>query len=84
MQMILRRPKVNRIIDEKLSTIAVLMTYLENIYGINLTFDNNYSNHYKLIIRDKVMNFSTYNDVINALRLLKESEEVKQCQSMII
>lgn len=44
---------------------------------MNLEFNNEYANHYKVIDEERVYEFTTYNDVINALKLLKEVKEWK-------
>ena len=39
---------------------------------MGLKFNNEWANHYKVIDEDREYVFGTYNDVINALKMLKE------------
>lgn len=55
---------------EKINVIKDLLNYIQFNYDIDVTFDNRATNHYKLIVFDKTFEFSTYNDVINALNFL--------------
>ena len=56
----------NSIVNKKIDTI------LELIKDSDIKFDNTNPNHYKLIMNNKEFEFTTYNDVINATKLLKE------------
>ena len=53
-------------INDKIDTILALCS------SLNLIFDNTYANHYKLIVKEQEYEFLTYDDVISALRLMKE------------
>lgn len=55
---------------DKVNIIKDLLNYIQLNYDIDITFDNRITNHYKLIVFDKTLEFNNYNDVINALNLL--------------
>lgn len=55
---------------DKVNIIKDLLNYIQSNYDIDITFDNRITNHYKLIVFDKTLEFNNYNDVINALNLL--------------
>ena len=60
---------------DKVNDISDLLKYIEFNFDLDITFDNRQTNNYKLIIGEKSFGFSTYNDVINALKFLIESGE---------
>ena len=60
---------------DKVNDISDLLKYIEFNFDLDITFDNRQTNNYKLIIGDKSFGFSTYNDVISALKFLIESGE---------
>ena len=55
---------------DKLNTIKDLLNYIQFNYDIDITFDNRITNHYKLIVFNKIFEFNIYDDVINALNFL--------------
>ena len=55
---------------DKINTIKDLLNYIQFNYDIDVTFDNRITNHYKLIVFNKIFEFNTYDDVINALNFL--------------
>ena len=55
---------------DKINTIKDLLNYIQFNYDIDVTFDNRITNHYKLIVFNKIFEFNTYDDVINALKFL--------------
>lgn len=61
---------------DKVNDISDLLRYIEFTFDLDITFDNRETNNYKLIIGERSFGFSTYNDVINALKFLIESGEV--------
>ena len=71
MKLILREHQVY----DKVNDISDLLKYIEFNFDLDITFDNRQTNNYKLIIGEKSFGFSTYNDVINALKFLIESGE---------
>jgi len=60
---------------DKVNDISDLLKYIEFNFDLDITFDNRETNNYKLIIGERSFGFSTYNDVINALKFLIESGE---------
>lgn len=64
----------NSVVLKKLERIEELIDKLKLHYDNNVEFDNTYPNHYKLIVWGKEFEFSTYNDVINALEFTCASE----------
>jgi len=60
---------------DKVNDISDLLKYIEFNFDLDITFDNRQTNNYKLIIGERSFSFSTYNDVINALKFLIESGE---------
>lgn len=60
---------------DKVNDISDLLKYIEFNFDLDITFDNRQTNNYKLIIGERSFGFSTYNDVINALKFLIESGE---------
>ena len=57
-------------IYDKINTIKDLLNYIQFNYDIDVTFDNRVTNHYKLIVFNKIFEFNTYDDAINALKFL--------------
>ena len=55
---------------DKINTIKDLLNYIQFNYDIDITFDNRITNHYKLIVFNKIFEFNIYDDVINALNFL--------------
>lgn len=55
---------------DKINVIKDLLNYIQFNYDIDVTFDNRITNHYKLIVFNKIFEFNNYNDVINALNFL--------------
>lgn len=55
---------------DKVNIIKDLLNYIQFNYDIDVTFDNRITNHYKLIVFNKIFEFNNYNDVINALQFL--------------
>ena len=55
---------------DKINVIKDLLNYIQFNYDIDVTFDNRITNHYKLIVFNKTLEFNNYNDVINALNFL--------------
>lgn len=54
----------------QIDNILSLCQDIKDKTGKEISFDNTYSNHYKLIIDDQGYEFNVYRDVINALNLL--------------
>lgn len=63
---------------DKINDISDLLRYIEFNFNVDITFDNREVNNYKLIIGERSFGFSTYNDVINALKFLIESGETSE------
>ena len=57
-------------INEKINYIKYLVDGLNEKLDLKIEFDNSYPNHYKLIYRNDVYEFVTYNDVINTLEII--------------
>ena len=66
MELILKEKQIY----DKVNTIKDLLNYIQFNYDIDVTFDNRVTNHYKLIVFNKIFEFNTYDDVINALNFL--------------
>lgn len=54
----------------QIDNILNLCDTISEKIGRTITFDNTYSNHYRLNIDDKNYEFGVYRDVINALEIL--------------
>ena len=54
----------------QIDQIVALCEECKSKLGIDITFDNTWSNHYKLTANENEFEFTMYKDVINALKLL--------------
>lgn len=54
----------------QIDNIISICQTIQDKTGKEIIFDNTYSNHYKLIIDDRELEFTVYKDVINALNLI--------------
>ena len=59
---------------EKIDIIRQLLYKLDDI-GLDVTFNNTIPNKYALNLNNETLNFTTYTDVINCLKLLLASIE---------
>ena len=57
-------------INEKINYIKYLIDGLNKKLDLKIEFDNSNPNHYKLIYKNDVYEFVTYNDVINTLEII--------------
>jgi hypothetical protein len=57
-------------INEKINYIKYLIDGLNTKLDLKIEFDNINPNHYKLIYKNDVYEFVTYNDVINTLEII--------------
>ena len=55
----------------KINQIIELCDSLSKQIGKQVSFDNTWVNHYKLTIDNSEFSFTTYNDLINALEIIK-------------
>lgn len=63
--------KNNKVL-EKLNRIEKLINLLNKKMDLNIDFNNERPNHYKIISRNKEFEFHTYDSVISALELICE------------
>lgn len=54
----------------QIDNILALCETIQEKTGKEVTFDNTYSNHYKISIDNNEYEFTVYRDVINALNLI--------------
>lgn len=54
----------------QVSQIIELCNEINKRSGTEVFFDNNYANHYKILIGEQEFAFNTYRDVINSLKIL--------------
>lgn len=54
----------------QIDSIIALCETIQEKTGKEVTFDNTYSNHYKISIDNSEYEFTVYRDVINALNLI--------------